>query len=327
MVNNIVLPNEAGHGTWWSGFFTNCCGNSGVTYVWNHNTVMADAIYGSSGATVDGHPGVGYTSNNGQIVSFANNIMWNPTASNMSYKLFNAGGSYPNINACPPAACNYNDGWNMLTDGGGFTGGANGYADVFSGGTPGINDLAINPQFVDSTRNVATFDTAYLGNTAAAWDGGSTYSVGAMVASSDASIYSNTAIGFPSGGAVINYRYTNGTWNGTACGGANPKPGIMTGAYALSRACWELATLYRLRQGVAAQTLCDDQIIGAHEVDIITVLIQWIRAGFSPTNEALVLAGSDGQDIGAVPVTFAAPTFQNSNTAARKVIIRGGVIR
>jgi hypothetical protein len=113
-----------------------------------------------------------------------------------------------------------------------------------------------------------------------------------MVSSADPTVYK---------GAAINYRYVDGP----GCSKANPKPGLYT---AESRACWEWASLYRIRQGVRAQKLYDDPTIGAHGVDIITVLIQWIRAGFSPGNAALVMAGHDGQDIGAVPVTFAAPS-------------------
>ena len=88
-----------------------------------------------------------------------------------------------------------------------------------------------------------------------------------------------------------------------------------------------------IRQAVAAQTLYDDQTIGAHGMDIITTLIQWIRSGFSPTNEALALAGSDGQDIGAVAATFMAPVFPVPGSSIfggvtfRGVAKRGVVIR
>jgi hypothetical protein len=171
-----------------------------------------------------------------------------------------------------------------------FVNGARGYADNFTKAA-GVHDRSVNPNFVDSTRNTATFDSAYLGHTEAAWSGNATYKRGDFVSSSEAAVYK---------GALINYRYVNAR----TCANANPKPGLYT---AQSRACWEWASLYRIRQAVAAQTLHDDQTIGAHQVDIITVLLQWIRAGYSPSNHLLALTGHDGQDIGAVPVSFAPP--------------------
>jgi hypothetical protein len=279
------------------------------------------------------------------------------------------------LNVCLSANCDYNDGFNMKTDSGsslGFVGGANGYADNFSGGTPGAHDaaLSVDPMFVDPTRNTATFDSAFLLNTAPAWNLSSTYSVGDIVSSGDAFVYA-TSIN-PSG-ALINYRYVNKQ----GCSNTNPKPGVvpavslgnvsvtshsptvtwvsgpyfdpnwagstvelyfangtpnystqdsfpdyvasvsctpncttltMTGGYAgttsrsigyiatRSQPCWELASLYRIRQAVANQTLYGG-------VDVITALINWIRAGFSPTNQTLKNAGSDGSDIGAVAVS------------------------
>jgi hypothetical protein len=213
----------------------------------------------------------------------------------------------------------------MLTNGGGFSNGGNGYADNFSS-VPGQHDLSVNPMFVDATRNMATFDTAYLHNTATAWSSGATYSVGNMVSSSDPTLYATTAMGFPSTGAVINYRYTNGSYVGTPCSGANPKPGLYTAA---SRACWEWATLYDIRQAVAAGTLYDDQTIGAHGVDIIMTLIQWVRAGYSPANSLLAGSAHDGTDIGAVPVSFLAPSAPNSATSGATMrggkVVKGGI--
>ena len=222
-------------------------------------------------------------------------------------------------------------------------------AEVYlnTGAMPGSHDLSVNPNFVDPTRNTATFDSAYLGNTAAAWSSTATYTVGQTVSSADPTIYSGAGLGFPSTGAVINYRYTNGTYQSTACNGANPKPGLLANN---SRACWEWATLYDLRQAIGSwnpsltptcpgngvrlagnQCLYDDQTIGAHGVDLITVLIQWLRAGYSPTNSALSLAGADGQDIGAVPVTIAAATYpplnRGTGTVIRRAVVRKGVIR
>ena len=85
------------------------------------------------------------------------------------------------IDIIPPANADYNAGWNVLQldpqavplDPTGITCFANqgrGYWGNFSA-TPGVHDVPnADPQFVDITRNLETFDTAFLGNSiAAAW--------------------------------------------------------------------------------------------------------------------------------------------------------------
>jgi hypothetical protein len=381
LTNSILLPNAAGHSSFWLSAIFQMSGESGTVFSATHNTGMFDSVFDGVGL-LTAHPGA-LPNPAGQLSSYANNIFWNPTGANPAYKLA-SGQLTANLNVCAPTNCDYNDGFNTLTDGGastGFAGGANGYADNFSGGTPGVHDLAVDPMFVDPTRNTATFDSAYLGNTAPAWDSSATYNAGDIVSSRDASVY---ATSINPTGALINYRYVNKQ----GCSTTNPKPGVVpasagqvnvngtsvtwvsgrtveielaglpfyvaavtcspncttltlpgggagsgTGiAYVatVAQACWEWASLYRIRQGVAAQTLYDDQSIGAHGVDIITVLMQWIRAGFSPSNPALALAGKDGQDIGAVPVSFAAPIYPSSiinGAVLRKGTSHGGVIR
>jgi hypothetical protein len=329
MTYNVILPNAQGHASWWLGAVISL--TSGTTITVEHNTVMEDAPTGWSQpgtALVTRHGGMAQTPA-AMLASYRSNLMWNPVAVNQAYKSYAYSDTPQDLNPCLPTACDYNNGWNMLTNGGGFSNGGNGYADNFSS-VPGQHDLSVNPMFVDATRNMATFDTAYLHNTATAWSSGATYSVGNMVSSSDPTLYATTAMGFPSTGAVINYRYTNGTApisngfpSGATCGGTNPKPGLYTAA---SRACWEWASLYDIRQAIGATTLnsgvcpgngtwsvqtisgspgCtwDDQTIGAHGVDIITTLMQWIRAGYSPTNSLLAGTAHDGTNIGAMPVT------------------------
>jgi hypothetical protein len=283
--NNILLPNAAGHASTEIISVMQCCSNTGNKFDIDHNTYCGQQSPGLNQDAI--HTAEGGANPGGQLNSFRSNLLWASTA-NSSYKLLAQQNG--NRDVCAPANCDYNDGWNLKTDGGGFSNGGKGYADSFSG-TPGVHDLSVNPMFVDPTRNTATFDSAYLGNTPGPWSGDATYKVGDIVSSADPTVYK---------GAAINYRYVNGS----VCSNANPKPGLYT---AVARACWEWASLYRIRQAVAAQTLYDDQSIGAHGVDIITVLIQWIRSGFSPANPLLSLAGHDGQDIGAVPVSFASP--------------------
>ena len=320
MTYNIVLPNAQGHASWWLAVILGLGIDATMTI--DHNTIMEDTptAWNQPGAVlITRHPGVAQTPT-GMLASYRSNLMWNPLAVNQAYKSYAYSDTPQDLNPCLPTACDYNAGWNMLTDGGGFSNGGNGYADNFSS-VPGQHDVTANPLFVDPTRNMATFDTAYLHNTAIPWSSGAAYGVGNIVSSVDSTVYA---------GAVINYRYTNGSYGGASCSGTNPKPGLYTN---IARACWEWATLYDLRKTVGAtatwngstplpacpgngvwttqnaggfaECIYDDQTIGAYGVDIIMTMMQWVRAGYSPTNLVLAGAAHDGTDIGAVPVTRA----------------------
>ncbi len=306
--DSILLPNASGTASFWLASMLQGAGSTYTLSV-DHNTAIMTT--GSTGVYT-AHGTTPAPNNPGQLSSYRDNILWNPVAGDQPYKL--QAYLHWNMDVCAPAMCDYNDGFNTTSGGGGFTNGGNGYADNFSS-TPGQNDLSVDPMFTDSTRNMATFDSAYLGNAQPAWDSGTSYNPGDMVSSTDAALWN---------GAVVNYRYTNGSYAGTSCGSANPKPGLFT---ATARACWEWATLFRVREAVASQTLFDDQTIGAHGVDLINVLILWIRAGFSPRNPLLALAGHDGSDLGAVPVTWAAAQFAAPTAATPGSIVRGAIIR
>jgi hypothetical protein len=171
-----------------------------------------------------------------------------------------------------------------------YTNQGKGYAAKFSA-TPGQHDVDVDPMFLDWQRSVELFDSKYLGNNPATWNSGSTYAIGDFVQNSRADVYWNLP---------VNYRYVNAG----ACAGTNPEPG----AGSHWRDCWEWASLFRIREGIRTQQLIDDQIIGAHGEDIITTLNKWIRAGYAPTNTALLGAAHDSFDIGAVPVVFLPPT-------------------
>src|ERR1019366_2567801 len=151
--NNIFLPNAKGNASVWATGFKYCCGQTGVQFRIDHNTIIADTV---TAAIIDGHSNTPNPA--GNLASYQNNIIWNPAAPgvNQVYKFQNIGApGASTVNVC--TICDYNDGWNELTDGGGLTGGANGYADYFSGTTPGTHDLSANPLFFDMTRNLATF--------------------------------------------------------------------------------------------------------------------------------------------------------------------------
>ena len=139
--------------------------------------------------------------------------------------------------------------------------------------------------FVDWQRTVELFDSKYLRNTPPKWSGKTQYKTGDMVQHSRPNIYWNLG---------VNYRYTNAG----ACQGRNPEPG----EGANWRACWEWASLYRLREGLKTHQLFNDEAIGVNGEDILKTMMKWIRAGYAPTNPALKNAAHDGADIGAVPV-------------------------
>jgi hypothetical protein len=281
--NSILLPNAAGNSSFWLASLLMGDGATHTVAV-DHNTAMVSNVF--SGVGVYTAHATNPPNFAGQLTSFRNNILWNPAPRNQTYKLMAY--QHHNLDVCAPANCDYNDGFNTATDGNGFKNAGRGYADNFSS-TPGAHDLSVDPEFFDPSRNTATFDTAYLGNTQPAWNKAGKYNVGDMVSSADPAVYNN---------ATVNYRYTNAT----GCSSADPKPGLPV---VLSRACWEWASLYRIRQGIAKQTQFNDPAIGVQGGDIISALVHWIRAGFSPTNQALAHAGNDGQFIGAVPPTSA----------------------
>jgi hypothetical protein len=404
ITNSIFIPNMDGGESWWVSALVvdPDFPNSGGGIVIDHNTIIADT-QDDGGVPVYTAHATSPANTTGQLYSYQNNIIWS-NGRTPTYKLFAA--QNINLDVCHPAKCDYNDGWRTLTDGGesyGYTG-ANGYADNFTS-PPGVHDLAVDPMFVDPTRNMATFDSGYLGNHPPAWNSSASYNVGDMVSSTDASVYA---------GITVNYRYINNI----GCDATNPKPGLAGGTVLVtkgsptvtwvsgpkfnvnwtspsnvsgqnmpigpvsgfanhascggvlctiaalsdcigqncttitlsspytgptgiqpyfangqplqSRACWEWASLYRIREGVASQTLYEDSSIGVYGNDIITTLEQWVRAGFSPTNSALALAGSDGEDIGAVPVTFMPsmyPALTPGGLIMRGATGRGGVVR
>jgi hypothetical protein len=174
-----------------------------------------------------------------------------------------------------------------------------------------------DPLWYDYKRNLALFDSKYLGNTAPPWSGTRAYSEGDFVSHSRAGLY---------WGEAVNFRYTNIA----GCGDANPEPMIASNW----RTCWEYASMYRIRRGLPDPTanpprstldVYDDQKIGAHGDDPVTTLIKWVRAGYAPTNPTFAGSGADAYDGGAMPVFFSAQLTQSprSMTAARAATIGG----
>ena len=298
---SIILPNMAGYGSLelgaWGGF-PNMIGAA------EHNTWFGGYI-GTSKDSTNGHfgfpalqMGEGYKAKVGQIASFRSNILWNPQLPGKTAgfaKLADIGNGWnnsdPGLDSCEPQNCDYNAGWGytaMNPAARQYTNQGKGYVAKFSR-PPGAHDVDVDPMFVDYRRTVELFDSRYLGNKADTWSAAGSYRLGAMVQWSSPEVYWNLP---------VNYRYVNG---GT-CGHSNPEPG----KGAKWRECWEWASLYRLREAVAAGRRFDDAAIGVHGDDVIATLIAWIRAGYAPTNPRLAKAAHDGGDIGAVPVSSAA---------------------
>src|SRR5208283_5088614 len=121
ITGNILLPNSVGQQSWWLTALIAL--TAGQTATVEHNTWPINYAPGNGGGVLTRHPTTGPTPA-GMLTSYRSNILWTNDPTNKYYKLF----EYPGLtgnpnNVCDPAACDYNDGWNTLTDGGGFSGG------------------------------------------------------------------------------------------------------------------------------------------------------------------------------------------------------------
>jgi hypothetical protein len=144
IANNIVLPNADGSSP---GPLLQLGGKAGDAWTVNHNTMAHTGI--AVGVTYAGHAG--------QLSSYKSNITWHATSG--GYHINDSSGTTQDL--VSSANADYNCGWSL-------TAGSNlkGYNGLdFSSGSPGaLNDFDdINPSFVDSTRNLATWDTALGG--------------------------------------------------------------------------------------------------------------------------------------------------------------------
>ena len=164
--------------------------------------------------------------------------------------------------------------------------------------------------FIDYQRAVELWDTKYLGHSATAWSGGASYSIGNIVSSSDPTVYWSL---------TVNYRYINAA----GCSSSNPQPGLV--ATPTWRNCWEWASLYDLRQAIAAGTTYTDASISCVACSPTKALINWIRRGYTPTNNALRGAAHDGTDIGAVQMDPPAPSSGAGTCVASVAVLRSKI--
>lgn len=145
--NQIALPNAIGDN---SCTLTSYSGNANLTVIVNHNTAML----GTQQMLTVGETYIGHT---GMVSSFRSNLGWDTSA--RGYLMADSGTDDSVSNLVTSGNANYNNAYNNIA-------GSNlkGYHHLeFSAGSPGANDLAVNPNFVDSSRDFASWDASLGG--------------------------------------------------------------------------------------------------------------------------------------------------------------------
>jgi len=305
--NNFVLPTKTGR---------SCCELASLTHYQpadtsltineNHNTWV--------GATAIGAFAMQQTNESGAALV--------PVAKMESNLAWSNGGAYCKVgtvqqsnllqNPITTADYNYADG-NAIQDGtvaacsdsactnGNCVNQGHSYIGKWSA-TPGAHDVdvvhpnATHPSFADASRNVPSWDTAYLKKAVgAAWASGANYTAGQIVSDSHAGYY---------GGAAINFRCIA---NHTSDATTEPNVG------ANWRNDWEFASLYDLRTATAGGVNYVDGAIGcAAGCTAIQALEGWVKRGYVPQNPALWCAGHDGEAVGAAPFCQIGKAFLGS---------------
>lgn len=153
---NIVLLSEAGYS---SGILFNGLGNANWRVVATHNTSILATEPTSIKAALGGL-GESFNTAAGQVTSFKSNIGY-AASSAQAYLLRNVNGA-PNNDVVTAANANYNNAYNVLAGAEG-----KGY-DTPITGSPGANDLAVDPQFFDETRKASKWDISLGGSGTAA---------------------------------------------------------------------------------------------------------------------------------------------------------------
>lgn len=258
----------------------------------DHNTY---AVHKNSGTTETGI-GIGEvlsTDNNrpGHLKSLKSNIAWTADGGTPGYKLVHQHSTQQNI--IDPANADYNCGYNLNADaseGKGYTKWPTNTTDIFPDGSPGVNDIDVNPQFVDSGRCLARFDIDYLLEpVASSWTTATPYAIGDIISVATTGVW---------GGREVNYRCIKD--HTSAVGDTTNGIPMVAASW---RTNWELASLYHIREDTSR----------------IPVVCAWVRAGFAPTNAALLNAGHDGATIGAMEYVSAddtAPVLTDATATA-----------
>lgn len=151
---NIVLPNEAGEstGTLWSGT-SGVSSQADLTINIDHNTAFLGT---GGGIALQETPGGAYEGHAGMYGSIRSNLFWDTSA--RAYKVFDSGTDNTKVDLVSATYLDYNGGFNFLA------GDGDGYNNLeFGSGTPGANDVSGDPEFVDSTADLATWDDSLGG--------------------------------------------------------------------------------------------------------------------------------------------------------------------
>lgn len=257
-------------------------------------------------------PPVGYTA---QVAYAVSNLFYAPPG----YPPGSAGAAFKSNDlpqSCiqdlvPPSLADYNASWgiaNTIPGGGPICFHAHsraGWWGNFSA-DPGVHDLVnADPQFVDITRNLATFDTAYLGHAVGTpWSSGSSYTVGQIVSHPVSSFYNSSVVNFVN---IQAYSPGSAPCDSDAaqqCSEPGGSTVATTNNGANWRQYWKLQSLSDITNG-----LYSGATFGG--LDVIAALRKWVTDGFAPQNRDLCTSGAntsavpDGSPRGAVPCVTA----------------------
>lgn len=152
VTKSIMLPSDTGQT---SGANFSMQGNANTRVIANHNTQYITANDALVLLPQLGTVGETWNTAAGQITSFKSNLMA-ASAPRNAYLYDNINGS-PNADTVAGADANYNNSYNISAGSAG-----KGYDAPFSV-SPGANDLAVDPQFVDPTRDIKSWSTSLGG--------------------------------------------------------------------------------------------------------------------------------------------------------------------
>lgn len=144
--NNLIVPNHRDN-TLQPGTLLTMLGNANVTSDVQHCTYFASG--GAPGISV----GETYSGYAGMLAKMFSNVCWDRSGGT-GLKIKNQDASQPGTTDIVTAAnADYNCGFHLAAGrkGGGY--------DTAMTGSPGVHDQDGDPQFVDPTRNILTFDT------------------------------------------------------------------------------------------------------------------------------------------------------------------------
>jgi hypothetical protein len=276
LINSIVLPSKTGRSVAELG--TILSGVPNAIQSFDHNTWFGGAPGSGSGLNGFGalqmETGVAST---GNVASLQANVIYGPASGTAQFfkVLPKTDTSSMTQDVVTPANADYNAAFNTTATASctNCVNQGNGYVGKWSA-TPGTHDLNnTNPRFADSLRNIALWDTKYLGNPlGTTWSVSSVaYAVGNVVSHSAAGVY---------GGLPVNFRCI-----AAHTSGATTEPDMGTAW----RTNWEYASLSDLRTAILTGKTFTDGAIGCVGCPPVRALIKWVQRGVTPQN--LVLYG------------------------------------